>query len=74
MQANPSHVAKKARYFYRIAVLLFLCYDEHKNEAEGLPALLDNDWHAIGQIGIWEGKLAAEELRMIWKKERFPFK
>ena len=28
----------------RIAVLFFLCYDERREDTEGLSALLDDDW------------------------------
>ena len=41
--SNPAPSAKLARYFDRIAVLFFLCYDDRAAEAEGLSALLDDD-------------------------------
>ena len=37
--------AQKNGNFDRIAVLFFLCYDDDRaTEAEGLSALLDDDW------------------------------
>ena len=36
--------SKKNGNFDRIAYLFFLCYDERKDEAEGLSALPDDDW------------------------------
>ena len=40
----PPSPPEKAGNFDRIACLFFLCYDEYKDEAEGLSALLDDDW------------------------------
>ena len=51
-QSNDSpYFVKKAIFSHKrtvilieIAVLFFLCYDERRDESEGLSALLDDDW------------------------------
>ena len=35
---------KRTVILIEIAVLFFLCYDERRDESEGLSALLDDDW------------------------------